>query len=161
MRICTPYRRNSLHGAYTEGWGSYASFLGMEAGVFEGDPYSAYGLYILEVFLATRLVVDTGMNLLGWSLEDGRSYMREHILESETQIGTESLRYSADMPAQALAYQMGKLKFIELRERAQAALGERFDIRAFHETVLENGSVPMAVLEAHIDRWIETELRSP
>jgi uncharacterized protein (DUF885 family) len=148
------YRRNSFHGAYTEGWGSYSSYLGMEAGVFDEDPYSAYGMYILEVFLANRLVVDPGMNLLGWSLEDGRQFMREHTLESQTQIDTESLRYSADMPAQALAYQMGKLKFIELRDRAATELGDDFDIRAFHEAVLEHGSLPMAVLEEVIDRFI-------
>ncbi len=151
------YRRNTLHGAYTEGWGSYASVLGLEAGIYSDDPYSAYGMYMLEVFLATRLVVDTGMNLLGWSLEEGREFMREHTLESETQIATESLRYSADMPAQALAYQMGKLEFLELRERAQAALGERFDLPAFHEALLENGSLPMAVLEEHVDWWIEQQ----
>ena len=80
--------------------------------------------------------------------------MTEHTLESQTQIGTESLRYSADMPGQALAYQMGKLKLLELRERAREQLGDDFDIRAFHERVLEHGSVPMAVLEDSIDRFI-------
>ncbi|MEM6703080.1 MAG: DUF885 domain-containing protein [Acidobacteriota bacterium] len=151
------YRRNMWHGAYTEGWGSYASYLGLEAGIYAGDPLSEYGMYTLEVFLATRLVVDTGMNLLGWSLEEARDFMREHTLESETQIGTESLRYSADMPAQALAYQMGKLEILELRRRASEALGERFDLRLFHETLLENGSLPMAVLAEHVDWWIEQQ----
>ena len=151
------FRRGQWHGAYTEGWGSYASWLGIEAGIYDDDPYSRYGMYVLEIFLATRLVVDPGMNALGWSLEEGREYMREHTLESEPQIATESLRYAADMPAQALAYQMGKRKFIELRERAAAALGEGFDVREFHEAVLENGSLPMSVLEAHIDRWVGAE----
>ncbi|MEE2775429.1 MAG: DUF885 domain-containing protein [Acidobacteriota bacterium] len=151
------FRRGDWHGAFTEGWGSYATWLGVEAGIYDEDPYSRYGMYILEIFLATRLVVDTGMNVFGWTLEEGREYMREHTLESETQIATESLRYAADMPAQALAYQMGKLKFIELRERAAQSLGERFDVRRFHEAILENGSLPMSVLERHIDRWIEEE----
>lgn len=151
------YRRNMWHGAFTEGWGSYASYLGLEAGIYAGDPLSEYGMYTLEVFLATRLVVDTGMNLLGWSLEQGRDFMREHTLESETQIGTESLRYSADMPAQALAYQMGKLELLDLRRRASEALGDRFDLRLFHEALLENGSLPMAVLSEHIDWWIEQQ----
>jgi uncharacterized protein (DUF885 family) len=151
-----PIRRNQLHGAFTEGWGSYASALGDEVGLFR-DPYSRYGYFMLEIFLADRLVVDPGMNLLGWTLEEGRAYMREHTLESETQIETESLRYSADIPAQALAYQMGKRKLLELRERARAELGDRFDVRRFHEAVLEHGSLPMAVLERHIERFIERE----
>ncbi|HVS65247.1 MAG TPA: DUF885 domain-containing protein [Thermoanaerobaculia bacterium] len=149
-------RRNDLHGAYTEGWGSYASALGDQVGIY-ADPYSRYGYFVLEIFLATRLVVDPGMNLMGWSLEQGRDYMRQHTLESETQIATESLRYSADIPAQALAYQMGKRKLIELRERARAELGDRFDVRRFHEAVLEHGSLPMAVLERSIERFIERE----
>lgn len=149
-------RRYSMHGAFTEGWGSYASALGLEAGLYQ-DPYSRYGMYALEVFLASRLVVDPGMNLLGWSLEQGRDYQREHTLESETQIQTESLRYSTDIPATALAYQMGKRKLLELRQRAESALGEDFELRRFHEAVLEHGSLPMAVLERHIDWFIQQE----
>ncbi len=151
------YRRNTWHGAFTEGWGSYSSLLGLEAGVYEGDPLSAYGMYILEVFLATRLIVDTGMNSMGWSLERGRETMRRHTLESETQIQTESLRYSADMPGQALAYQMGKLKLLDLRQKASRELGSTFVLRDFHEAILENGSLPMDVLEEHIDWWIEQQ----
>lgn len=151
------YRRNTWHGAYTEGWGSYSSYLGLEAGIYEGDPLSEYGMYILEVFLSTRLVVDTGMNYMGWSLEEGREFMRQHTLESETQIRSESLRYAADMPGQALAYQMGKLKFLELREHAEETLGDRFDLRAFHEAILGPGSLPMTVLEEHVDWWIDQQ----
>ncbi|HUP24604.1 MAG TPA: DUF885 domain-containing protein, partial [Thermoanaerobaculia bacterium] len=149
-------RRNSMHGAYIEGWGSYASYLGEEAGIYE-DAYSRYGMYVLEIFLASRLVVDTGMNALGWSLEQGRAYQLEHTLESETQIASESLRYSTDMPAQALAYQMGKRKLLELRRRAEEALGERFDVRAFHEAILAPGSLPLAVLERHVERFVQQE----
>ena len=147
------YRRNSYYTAYSEGWGSYASFLGLEAGAYE-DPYSEYGLYILESFLATRLVVDPGMNYFGMTRGEARQFMRENTLESETQIATESLRYSTDMPGQALGYQMGKRKLLDLRARGQAALGDRFDIRQFHDVVLRNGSVPMVVLERQVDAWI-------
>lgn len=148
-------RRNTFHTAYIEGWGSYATWLGIEAGLLENDPLSEYGAYMLELFLATRLVVDTGMNLLGWSLDDGRDYMREHLFASETQILTESLRYSTDLWGQALAYQMGKQAFLRLREQARTQLGDDFDLRAFHETVLEPGSVPMTVLEQHVNEVIE------
>ncbi|WP_419949244.1 DUF885 domain-containing protein [Candidatus Palauibacter sp.] len=147
------YRRNTSYTAYTEGWGSYASYLGFEAGVYE-DLYSEYGFYILESFLATRLVVDPGMNHFGWTREEARQFMRENTLESETQIATESLRYSTDLPGQALAYQMGKRKLLELRARAEGALGDGFDIRRFHDVVLRNGSVPMVVLERQVDAWI-------
>jgi uncharacterized protein (DUF885 family) len=150
-------RRNSLHGAFTEGWGSYGSYLGQEAGIYDDDPLSRYGMYVLEIFLASRLVVDTGMNALGWTLEQGRAYQLEHTLESETQIATESLRYSTDMPAQALAYQMGKLELLELRRRTEEALGERFDVRAFHEAILGPGSLPLAVLERHVEWFLEQE----
>ena len=148
------YRRNTSYTAYTEGWGSYASYLGFEAGVYE-DLYSEYGFYILESFLATRLVVDPGMNYFGMTREEARQFMRENTLESETQIATESLRYSTDLPGQALAYQMGKRKLLELRARAEDALGDGFDIRRFHDVVLRNGSVPMVVLEGQVDAWID------
>jgi uncharacterized protein (DUF885 family) len=151
-------RRNNLHTAFTEGWGSYSSYLGLEAGMYE-DPYSRYGMYILEIFLATRLVVDPGMNYFDWTLQQARDFMRESTLESETQIATESVRYSTDMPGQALGYQMGKRMFLELRERAERELGENFDIRRFHEAVISPGSMPMGVLEQHIDWFIDEEGR--
>jgi uncharacterized protein (DUF885 family) len=151
-------RRHTMQTAFTEGWGSYAAYLGLEAGLYS-DPYSRYGLYVMEVFLATRLVVDPGMNFFDWPLERARQYMRDNTLESETQIATESLRYSTDMPGQALGYQMGKAKLLELRQKAERALGVRFDIRRFHEAVIGSGSMPLAVLEKHIDRFIREELR--
>jgi len=154
-----PFRRYTFQTAFTEGWGSYASYLGLEAGMYD-DPYSRYGMYILEIFLATRLVVDPGMNYFDWSLEQARDFMRESTFESETQIATESLRYSTDMPAQALGYQMGKRKFLELRARAEAELGDAFDLRRFHEAIIGPGSMPMQVLEGHIDWFIEQEKAS-
>jgi uncharacterized protein (DUF885 family) len=142
--------------AYTEGWGSYSTFLGLEAGMIE-DPISQYGIYMLEIFLANRLVLDPGMNALGMSLEEARQFMRDNTFESETQIATESLRYSTDMPGQALGYQMGKRKLMEIRAHAEAELGDAFDLREFHEAVLSPGALPMTVLEEHIDWWIEQQ----
>ena len=152
------FRTASYYTAFGEGWGSYSSQLGLEAGMYR-DLYSRYGMYVLESFLATRLVVDPGMNYLGMSLEEARQFMRENTLASETEIATESLRYSTDLPGQALGYQMGKRKILELRTRARAALGDRFDIRRFHEAVLKNGSVPMVVLERQVDWFIEQDRR--
>ncbi|WP_420634195.1 DUF885 domain-containing protein [Candidatus Palauibacter sp.] len=118
---------------------------------------TSYTAYILESFLATRLVVDPGMNYFGMTREEARQFMRENTLESETRIATESLRYSTDLPGQALAYQMGKRKLLALRARAEDALGDGFDIRRFHDVVLRNGSVPMVVLEGQVDAWIDAE----
>jgi uncharacterized protein (DUF885 family) len=108
----------------------------------------------MDLFLSTRLVVDTGMNALGWSRERAMDYMRAHTFESETQIRTETLRYSADMPGQALAYKMGSRTIRELRERMRQRLGARFDVRRFHEAVLMHGSMPLGVLERHVERLL-------
>jgi uncharacterized protein (DUF885 family) len=149
-------RKHSLHGAFTEGWGVYASNLGLEAGLFQ-DPYSRYGHYILESFLASTLVVDPGMNYMEWPLQRARQFMRDYTVESDPQIGSETLRYATDLPGQGIAYQMGRRKLDELRQRAEAALGNRFDVRRFHDAVLGAGSLPMAVLEQHIDWFIRQE----
>jgi len=149
-------RRAMFVTAYTEGWGSYSTFLGLEAGMIE-DPISRYGIYVMEIFLANRLVVDPGMNALGMSLEEARQFTSDNTFESATQIGTETLRYSTDMPGQALGYQMGKRKLMQLRAHAAAELGDDFDLRAFHEAVLSPGALPMTVLEQHIDWWIEQQ----
>jgi uncharacterized protein (DUF885 family) len=151
-----PIRRETRHTAYTEGWGEYASSLGDDAGLF-ADPYDQYGRLMMDMFLSVRLVVDTGMNALGWSRERAMDYIREHTLESEEQIRTESLRYSVDMPGQALAYKMGSRGFRELRAKAETALGSRFDVRQFHDAVLTSGSLPMRTLETHVEWWIETQ----
>ena len=134
-----------------------STFLGIDSGFLADDPLSEYGAYMMEIFVATRLVVDTGMNLLGWTLEEGRQYMRDHIFDSEIQIASESLRYSTDLWGQALGYQMGKRAILGLRRKAEAELRDDFDIRRFHEAVLEPGSLPITVLESHIDRFIEAE----
>ncbi len=145
-------------GAFTEGWAEYAASLGLEMGMYE-TPYDLYGRYIMEIFLATRLVVDTGMNAFGWSLEEARAYMREHIFHSDVEIASETLRYSTSMPAQALAYRLGYEKMWELRKRAEESLGDAFDIRDYHDVVLTDGAKPLPVLEAKVDRYIAAASR--
>ena len=150
------FRQNSLDTAYTEGWAEYAASLPIEMGLYE-TPEELYGRYIGEIFLAARLVVDTGMNALGWSLEEAREYMAKYAIQSETEIASETLRYSTGMPAQALAYRIGYEKIWELRRHAEATLGDKFDIRDFHHIVLSDGSKPLAVLEAKVERYIAAE----
>jgi uncharacterized protein (DUF885 family) len=147
-----PFRRNRSYTAFSEGWGDYASLVAGELGLYS-DPYDRYGRLAMEMFIACRLVVDTGTNAFGWSLERLRNYMRAHVLESETQILTESLRYSTDLPGQALAYKAGSREFQRLRTESAARLGAAFDIRAFHAFVLDQGSLPMSVLRARVTAW--------
>jgi uncharacterized protein (DUF885 family) len=109
---------------------------------------------MLDMMIAVRLVVDTGMNALGWSRAKAMDYLREHTLLSDTEIATETLRYSVDIPAQALAYKIGSLRMIELRKRAEQKLGERFDVREFHEWMIGSGSMPLGVLEDVITRRV-------
>lgn len=140
-------------GAYNEGWAEYAAGLGWELGLYE-DPLDGYGKLAHERFIAQRLVVDTGMNALGWSLDKARAYMAEHTFESDVQIATETVRYSTDLPAQALGYHLGHRVILACRARAEKALGSRFDIKEFHEAVLGSGSLPLPVLDEHVDRFI-------
>ena len=134
----------------------YASGLAEEMGGYP-DPYDLAGNIASDLFLSSRLVVDTGMNALGWSRYQAMDFMAANTFESATQIGTETLRYSVDMPGQALAYKMGANKFWELRAKAQRELGVKFDLRRFHDAVLGSGAMPMAVLEKHVDWWIGEE----
>ena len=147
------FRREGGHTAFVEGWAEYASSLAEEMGMYE-DPYELYGRLAAEMFLTVRLVVDTGMNYYGWPREKAVAFMKENLLESDTQIHTESLRYSTDIPGQALGYKMGMFKIRDLREKAKRELGDRFDIRKFHAAVLGSGSMPMTVLEQHIQWFI-------
>ena len=144
-------------GAFNEGWGNYAAILAAELGMLD-DPYDQYGHAIFDMFISVRLVVDTGMNAFGWSLEKARNFMREHTFQSETQILSESLRYSVDMPGQALAYKMGVEKILSLRDHAREKLGDKFDIRKFHQAIIGSGAMPMTILEKHIDWFIEQEM---
>ena len=125
--------------------------LGAENGLFD-EPEERYAWATFDSFFSVRLVVDTGMNAMGWSLEQARAYMAEHLIESETEIISESLRYSTDMPGQALAYKAGFEKIHQLREKTRQAQGDDFDLKAFHEAVLGSGAMPLTLLEEHLER---------
>jgi uncharacterized protein (DUF885 family) len=112
-----------------------------------------------DLFLSTRLVVDTGMNALGWTRQQAIDYMQQNTFESATQIGTETLRYAVDIPAQALAYKMGSNAIWDLRHKAERELGRKFDLRRFHDAVIGSGAMPMTVLEKHVEWWIGEEKR--
>ncbi len=144
--------------AYADGWAEYSADLVHEMGVY--DLYDLYGRYVWDMVLCCRLVVDTGLNAMGWEIEKARAFMRENTILTDSEIFTETLRYSVDMPAQALAYKFGSLKMHELRDKAEAALGDRFDIRAYHDEVLRYGSAPLNVLEKIVDHYIAETLRS-
>ena len=147
------FRRFGGYGAYAEGWGLYAERLGKEMGFYE-DPYSDFGRLSTELWRAVRLVTDTGLHAKRWSREQAIDYFRRNSLLSERDIVKEVERYLTN-PGQATSYKIGELKIMELRARAQAALGDRFDIRDFHAVVLGSGSVPLDVLEDQVDTWIE------
>jgi uncharacterized protein (DUF885 family) len=150
------YRQDNFTTAFIEGWGEYASDLAGQMGMY-ADPYDLAGRLMMDAHLSARLVVDTGMNALGWTRERASQYLAENTLLSEAEVATETLRYACDLPGQALAYKMGMRKLVELRERSRTALGPRFDIRAFHDLVLEGGSLPLDVLEARVERWIAAQ----
>ncbi len=141
--------------AYTEGWGLYAESLGKEMGVYE-DPYQYYGSLAAELWRAIRLVVDTGLHHKGWSRQQVLDYMYANAPVAEARAVSEAERFMA-IPSQALAYKIGQLKIQELRSKAQQALGERFDVKAFHSEVLTSGSLPLNILENKIDRWIAAQ----
>ena len=145
-----------LHGlgfnAYTEGWALYAEELGKEVGFYQ-DPVSDYGRLSSELFRAVRLVVDTGIHSKGWTREQVVDFFRKSGAVDEPSIQSETDRYIA-WPAQALSYKLGQLKIRELRERARKELGAKFDIRAFHDEMLDGGALPLDMLEARADKWI-------
>jgi len=121
------------------------------------DPYARAGRLGMDLFTSSRLVVDTGMNALGWPRDKAMQYMKDNTFEGDTQIDTETLRYSVDMPAQALCYKLGALKFKEMRARVAAAQGSQFDIRAFHSYILDAGEMPVGMLDQHVDCLISGE----
>jgi uncharacterized protein (DUF885 family) len=149
-----PLRAHGFINAFNEGWAEYAATVAGEMGMYE-EPEERYGASSMDAFLTTRLVVDTGMNVLGWSLNRARDYMREHAGVPEAEVLTETLRYSCDIPAQALAYKLGDTFIMSLRERMRVALGARFEVKEFHSAVLRPGALPLSDLNWHIDREIE------
>jgi uncharacterized protein (DUF885 family) len=149
------FRRFSDCTAFIEGWALYAERLGLESG-FYTDPYSEFGRLSMEMWRACRLVVDTGIHWFDWSRPKAIAFMQENSAQSLHNIEAEVDRYIG-WPGQALAYKMGELKIRELRERAEKELGERFDVRAFHDAVLDGGAIPLETLEQRIDAWIEDQ----
>ena len=146
------FRRTAYFVAYSEGWGLYAEQLGFDMGLYD-DPYDRMGQLAYEMWRAVRLVVDTGMHAKGWSREKAIAFFKDNSPKTDQDIVNEIDRYIGD-PGQALAYKVGQLKISELRARAKAKLGERFDVREFNDEVLSTGSVPLQALERHIDAWI-------
>lgn len=140
-------------GVFAEGWALYCESLGKELGLYD-DPYQYFGMLSAEMHRAIRLVVDTGIHAMGWTRDQAIQYSLDHEAESEASIIAEIERYMV-APGQALSYKIGQLKILELRSRAEQALGAQFDIKEFHNQVLESGSLPLDVLEKKIDRWIE------
>jgi uncharacterized protein (DUF885 family) len=146
------FRQFGGNNAFTEGWALYAETLGKEMGLFD-KPEDYFGHLNDEMLRAVRLVVDTGMHSKGWTREQSIQYMRETLGYPESIARSETERYMV-WPAQALGYKIGSLKIVELRKRAEAALGDKFSLPAFHEVVLGEGTLPLALLEAKVDRWI-------
>ncbi len=153
------FRRYTFISAYGEGWAVYSEYLGQEMGLYD-TPYDRFGYLTYQMWRACRLVIDTGIHHYGWTREQAQAYLRDNTALSQHEVTTEVDRYIA-WPGQALSYYLGELKIIALRRKAEAALGEKFDIRAFHDAILETGSVPLPVLEQRIDRFIAEGGKSP
>lgn len=153
-----PFRRAYI-SAYGEGWALYCERLGSEMGMYE-TPYETFGMLSYQAWRAARLVVDTGIHAMGWTRAQAQAYMHDNTALSDHEIETEVDRYIS-WPGQALSYYLGQMAIMEARAKAQAALGEKFDIRAFHDTVLQLGSVPLPVLKARIDAFIADGGKSP
>ena len=149
------FRRFGGYTAFDEGWGLYAERLGKDVGFYQ-DPYSDYGRLEGDIWRAIRLVVDTGVHAGGWSREQMVDFFHDHSAIDETSIQAEVDRYIA-WPSQALAYKIGQLKILELRDRAKKALGDKFDIRAFHDQVIDSGALPLDLLDQRINTWIASQ----
>jgi len=149
------FRRYEGYMAFVEGWALYSERLGKEVGMYQ-DPYSNYGRLENEMWRAIRLVVDTGVHSKHWTRQQMVDYFHKYTAMDEPNVQTEVDRYIA-WPAQALAYKLGQLEILKLRQLAKDALGERFDIRAFHDEVLDDGALPLNVLDAQVTDWVNTQ----
>lgn len=149
------FRKHLFYTAYTEGWGLYAEHLGKDVGLYQ-DPYNDFGRLEADIFRGVRLVVDTGVHSQHWSREQMLDYFHAHSGLDEASIQAETDRYIA-WPGQALGYKIGQLKFLELRSKAEVALGPKFDIRAFHDQVIDSGALPLDVLDTRLAAWIASQ----
>jgi uncharacterized protein (DUF885 family) len=152
MPTLPPFRQHAFYTAYIEGWALYSEKLGKEVGFYQ-DPYSDYGRLQDEMLRAIRLVVDTGFHYKKWTRQQVVDYFHAHSAVDEPDVQSETDRYMA-WPGQALGYKIGQLKILELRERARKELGEKFDVRGFHDEVLGAGALPLDVLETRVNGWI-------
>jgi uncharacterized protein (DUF885 family) len=150
-----PFRQQAGYTAYVEGWALYSERLGKDIGFYQ-DPYSDYGRLSDEMLRAIRLVVDTGLHYKHWTRQQVVDYFHEHSSEDEPDLQAETDRYIVS-PAQALAYKLGQLEILKLRERAQKELGSRYDIRTFHDEILNGGALPLDVLDARVTAWIASQ----
>ena len=150
-----PFRQNGDYNAYSEGWALYAESLAKEMGFFQ-DPYSDYGRLSGELLRAVRLVLDTGVHYRHWTRQQMIDFFHEHTSEDEPDVQNETDRYIV-MPAQALGYKLGQLEIRRLREQAQTQLGSHYDVRAFHDEILNGGALPLDVMDERLNGWIATQ----
>jgi uncharacterized protein (DUF885 family) len=155
LRDLPDFRRNGSYTAYIEGWALYAESLGASMG-FYTDPYSRFGQLIYEMWRACRLVVDTGIHSFNWTRQQAIDYMRENTAKTEQDIAVEVDRYIV-MPGQALAYKIGELAIKEVRAEAEKKLDPLFDVRRFHNAILDNGPLPLTFLRKQIEEWIRDQ----
>jgi prolyl oligopeptidase len=149
------FRRHIGYSAFVEGWGLYAESLGEDLGLYK-DPYSKFGQLTYDMWRAIRLVVDTGMHTMGWTRDQAIQFFKDNTGKTDQDIIVEVDRYIV-WPGQALAYKIGQLKIRELRTLAEKELGRKFDKRKFHDVVLENGAVPLTLLESQVKAWIAAQ----
>ncbi|NIA26564.1 MAG: DUF885 family protein, partial [Desulfobulbaceae bacterium] len=151
------FRRYSGFTAFVEGWGLYSESLGYDLGLYK-DPYSEFGALTYEMWRAVRLVVDTGIHYKGWTRQQAIDFFKDNAAKTELDIVNEIDRYIS-MPGQALAYKIGQLKIRSLRQNAEIVLGDRFDIRAFHDELLGGGALPLDILQQRMDAWLEGQIQ--
>lgn len=153
------FRRKNYISAYGEGWGLYSENLGVDMGIYE-TPYEDFGRLTYAMWRASRLVIDTGVHAKGWTRDQALAYLRDRTALSEHEVTTEVDRYIS-WPGQALSYKLGELAIVKLRAEAEAALGPRFDLKAFHDVILAQGSVPLPVLEQQVQAWVVEAKQAP